>query len=74
MTLQAKIERDLTAGPSTASALSQRLRISIPAIEHVLKRLQNEESVRARTISDGLLTVWSLNNKISTHTPKQYDN
>jgi Mn-dependent DtxR family transcriptional regulator len=61
MTLQAKIERDLEAGPSTSSALSQRLGVSVPAVETVLNRMMNENLVRARTLEGVLLVVWRLN-------------
>jgi hypothetical protein len=60
MTLQSKIERDLIAGPSTASALAQRLIVSVPAVETVLQRMLNEDLVRARTLEGVLLVVWRL--------------
>lgn len=62
MTLQAKIERDLTAGPSSVSALAMRLGVSTPAVQSVLDRLCREEVVKSRTICDHTITVWSLKN------------
>lgn len=69
MTLEAKIRRDLEAGPSTASALAHRCAVSIPAVETVLKRLLNEEKVRARSICDNAITVWSLTTYSPLPTP-----
>lgn len=70
MTLEAKIRRDLEAGPSTASALAHRCAVSIPAVETVLKRLLNESEVSARTICDGAITVYSLKTyKSATYAP-----
>lgn len=65
MTLQAKIERDLSAGPSSVSALASRLGVSADAVQSVLERLQREELVRARTICDHTITVWSLKNQVN---------
>jgi len=74
MTLQSKIERDLNAGPSTVSALSDRLAVGTTAIDTVLQRMHNEDAVRCYPICGGLLTVWTLNNKIPTSHPKEYGN
>lgn len=65
MTLESKIRRDLEAGPSTSSALAHRVGKSIIAVESVLLRLLNDGEVRARTVCDGAITVYSL----KTHTP-----
>jgi hypothetical protein len=65
MTLEAKTRRDLEAGPSTSSALSQRLHVTKNAVEIVLTRLLSENEIRSYTICDGSLTVYSL----KPHTP-----
>jgi CII-binding regulator of phage lambda lysogenization HflD len=61
MTLEAKIIRDLNAGPSTTSALADRLRVRDAAVDSVMQRLLREEKVRCRTLAGMTgLVVWKL--------------
>jgi predicted ArsR family transcriptional regulator len=61
MTLEAKIIRDLSAGPSTTNALAERLRVSDAAVNVVMDRLMREEKVRSRVLGGMLgVVVWKL--------------
>lgn len=62
MTLERKILRDLDHGPSTTSALAERLRVSEAAVDTIMQRLLREEKVRSRVLGGMLgIIVWRKN-------------
>lgn len=60
MTLSALILRDSQEGQSTATALADRMKKPVEAIQLQLTRMEKDGEVHQRQICEGSLTVWHV--------------